>query len=125
MAALLVAAFAFAGVEDVPIEASVTAGQNLTVAVKSLPGHIESIVLDVASGSTGTVDLVISNRFDSLAPRSLASTNGIIADLWSYPADGASRRYAVTEKDTFLMTVSNSALSAKVYRAVIRIETAK
>uniref|UniRef100_A0A6M3L4V8 Uncharacterized protein n=1 Tax=viral metagenome TaxID=1070528 RepID=A0A6M3L4V8_9ZZZZ len=114
-----------AGIEDVELSASVGAGLNQVVTAACPAGHIAAIALDVAAGSTGNVEVAIAPQGAVMASRAIATTNDIRADVWLYPSDAGSRRYAVSDRDTFSMTVSNMTATAKQYRAVIRIETAK
>lgn len=109
------------------IEVVANPGSN-AVAVATVPGvngWVNSVAIDTASGSTGNVAIAFQVSPSSMAARTIVSTNGITADLWLDPSDVASRRYAVTDKDTISLTVSNYTATAKQYRAVIRIETAK
>lgn len=116
-----------ADVVDRELIASPVPTSNAYVSVRvDVAGHVEAVFLDVASGSTGDVLVAVSNRlYTAMPPRTLTATNNIMSDLWDYPSDGASRRFAVTPNDVFGLIVSNSALLQKQYRAVIRIETSK
>ena len=109
------------------IEAVITVGSNAqdAVTVQGVNGWVNSVGIDTASGSTGNVTVAIQASPSTLASRTIVSTNNVSADLWLDPSDAASRRYAITDKDTISLTVSNLTVTAKTYRAVIRVESAK
>ena len=109
------------------IEVIVSPGSNATVTAtaQGVNGWVNSVAIDTASGSSGTVAVAIQPSQTTLDSRTIVSTNDITADLWLDPSDGASRRYAVTDRDKFSVTASNLTVAAKTYRVVIRVESAK
>jgi len=114
-----------AGMEDIELGGSVRANSNATFTAESVNGWVNSVGVDIGTDATGNVSLAFASSVSSLTSRTVATTNDCIADVWIDPSDSASRRYAITDKDTFTLTVSNSCVTAKEYRAVIRVETAK
>ena len=110
-------------IRDIELVSSVTTSTPVTVTAKpGVNGFILSVGVDVASASTGAVQVAITPAQSMLA-RAVATTNPLTADLWMDPSDGGSRPYAFTAQDTLSVTVTNLALATKTYRTVIRVET--
>lgn len=122
---ILCAAVALAGMEDIELISNPGPSSNVVVTAKGVNGWINSIGVDMPGGATGNVAIALSSSASGMDSRAVATTNDVSADVWIDPSDTASRRYAITDKDTFSMTVSNKAAVVKQYRAVIRVETAK
>ncbi|MEI7879848.1 MAG: hypothetical protein WCI95_03125 [bacterium] len=120
----LLAGISLAGMVD--IELIVTPGSNAQVSAtaKGVNGYVNSVAIDVAAASTGTVTVAVT-PVSSMAARTIVSTNSTVSDVWLDPSDSASRRYAVTDRDTFTLTATNETVTAKAYKAVIRVETLK
>jgi hypothetical protein len=113
------------GVDDIELVSTVNS-QTLAVITAPVPqGWVESVAVAVIAGSTGNVSVAVSNRWENLDSRTLVTTNGLVSDYWGEPNNAASRRYAVTDRDVLMLTVSNTSLTAREYRAVIRVERAK
>lgn len=123
--ALLLPLGILAGMVDIEMGNTVSANSNATFTAKGVNGWVNSVGVDIGTDATGNVSLAVSASLSSLASRTVATTNDCIADVWIDPSDTASRRYAITDKDTFTLTVSNSCVTAKEYRAVVRVESAK
>lgn len=113
------------GLSDVEVVLVPGSNETVTATAQGVNGWVNSVAIDTASASTGNVTVAIQPSPATMAARTIVSTNSVTADIWLDPSDGASRRYAVTDKDTFSVTVSNMTATAKSYRAVIRVETAK
>lgn len=109
------------------IELTVSPGSNATATATAsgVNGWVNSVAIDTVASSTGDVTVAIQPSPSTLDARTIVSTNEITSDKWLDPSDGASRRYAITDKDTISVTVSNYTATAKQYRAVIRVESAK
>lgn len=112
-------------VQDIEVIVSPGSNAAATVTAMAVNGWVNSVGIDTASDSTGNVTVAIQASPSTLDARTIVSTNDVSADLWLDPSDAASRRYAITDKDTISVTVSNLTVTAKTYRAVIRVESAK
>jgi hypothetical protein len=121
----LLAGISLAGMVD--IELVVTPGSNAQVSAtaKGVNGYVNSVAIRTASLSTGTVTIALGLTDTGMDTRTVYSGSITNADAWSDPSDSASRRYAVTDRDTFTLTATNETVTAKEYKAVIRVETLK
>lgn len=121
----LLAGISLAGMVD--IELVVTPGSNAQVSAtaKGVNGYVDSIAIKTASLSTGTVTVALGLSDTAMTARTVYSASITNANAWIDPSDSASRRYAVTDKDTFTLTATNATVTAKEYKAVIRVETLK
>ena len=124
---LSLAGFALANsVQDIEIVSVTTSNTSVGAVVTNtaigVNGWVNSVGLDVHG--SGSLTLTLSTSRTSMVARTIISTNGITASAWVDPSDTSSRRYAVTDRDTFTLVASNGTASAQTYRAVIRVETA-
>ena len=111
-------------IRDIELVSNVTTSTPVTVTAKpGVNGNVLSVAFDVASASTGAVQVLLVPAQTSMDSRTIASTNPITADVWMDPSDSGSRPYAFTDSDTFSVTVTNLAVATKTYRTVIRVET--
>jgi len=121
----LLAGIVTAGMVDIELVVIPGGNAQVSATAKGVNGYVDSIALKTASLSTGVVSITLGLADTGITARTLYSVSITNANAWSDPSDSASRRYAITDKDSFTMTATNATGAAKEYKAVIRVETLK
>lgn len=124
--ALVGAAIGACAQSDIEVSGTVAGTTNATLTHQCEAGILDAVVFDFAAGATGEMSLAVSpSPYTGLSRNLGATTNGANADLWVYPTNAIGRRFVLSDKDRFTLTVTNMTATAKEFRAVIRVQPAK